>query len=177
MLLAITGALFAALPATTASADGVTYWKNRATQRFLEVWFSQTSEGANIGTWAWNGGPNQQWWESPSNSGYNHYTNMNSGRKIYAAQQCWRGLYQTSSSYNNSDFRTVFVQGRWQLINRKGCDGDLYHDVVSQSHDSPSVFEVYLYHSGIPAYDKGCKLTEGTQIISDYCNWDVFVNG
>ncbi|MDH2428496.1 RICIN domain-containing protein [Sphaerisporangium sp. TRM90804] len=177
LALLITSAVFGVLPATAASADEVTFWKNRATERFLEVWFSQTGEGATVGTWAWNGGPNQQWWESSSNSSYNHYTNMNSGRKLYAAQQCYRGLYQTDTAYNNSDFRTIFVEGRWQLISRTGCDGDIYHDVVSQSHDSPGAFQVYLYHSGVPAYEKGCLLKPGLQTIADYCNWDVFVQG
>ncbi|MEU8319711.1 hypothetical protein AB0C33_15190 [Nonomuraea sp. NPDC048881] len=185
-LLLIVGSAVSALAAITliaspaAQADDRVQWQNRGNSSYLEIWLSSTSAGGEVIVWpsdpaSWN----QRWYEYTASSGYYYYQNANSGMAMYGQSGCYYGIIQnTYGGGTRGQWRTPYYGGndgvgRWQIINKAGCNNDPYWDALSWgviSADSDA--RVYLGHSGIEPDDGGCQMTSNSSIIAEKCAWN-----
>jgi hypothetical protein len=165
---------FGSMPTLAAHAAKVT-WQNEGTGRYLEVYQSSTSTGAYVGTYPWNGSATQYWLDSRLSDNYWVEANYNSGLLLTTYNDCGNGITQWTPDSGNHAYSTqewhenhLSTDVGWALINKAGCSGDPYHDVLSQSLDQPNLYNVFLYseHSG------GCDMSLfPEESPENYCTW------
>ena len=163
------------LPAQAAHADGRITWKNDGTKRYLEVYRSSKSKGAYVGTWPWNGSATQSWYDVKLSDKYYAEFNYHSGLLLTAYNSCGNGVTQWPTASGHVVYRTQEWKEKhlspsvgYVLINKAGCSGDPWKDVLSVKHSQPNVYNVYLYSEKTSACDLDLWPTLGP---INYCTW------
>ncbi len=143
------------LPATAAHAGQWVTWKNFSTRKALEVSHSSKKKGATVGTWPWNGTKTQWWWDQKLSNRYYVELNWNSNLYLTAYNSCGSGITQwptgaghhayTTQEWKEKRLRARGLDQGWALINKAGCSGDAYHDMLSLSIEHRSWYPVFLY--------------------------------
>lgn len=148
---------------SNAYADGTFRWQNENTGWYLEVWSSSLADGGRVITYPYNGSSaNQLWSDFQQSDGYYAIMNNNSGKILdrydgwpqeTAGKPC--GLpYQWTwggNTWQRWKYRAVWgpsyppeYNREYSLwINKAGCQGDPYHDVLGTS--LYRTLDTYLY--------------------------------
>ncbi|GAA0393593.1 hypothetical protein GCM10009530_51240 [Microbispora corallina] len=167
---------FGVLPAGAAHANGRVTWKNVGTKRYLEVYQSSKKKGAYVGAWPWNGSKTQYWYDQKLSDRYWAEFNYNSGLLLTAYNSCGSGVTQWPTSdgrhvYSTQEWKEKHLSSDygWVLINKAGCSGDAWHDILSISLEHPSLYQVFLYSEK----SGGCSLALWPDEMgpSNYCTW------
>ncbi len=151
------------IPALAAHADGKITWKNYWTGKYLEVYRSSLDDGARVGQYKWNGGDNQYWYDVKLSDGYYLEYNNNSWLLLTAYNSCGDGVTQwEDGSWSTQEWREIHVDSDhgWMLINKAGCSGNAYNDVLTvnggyeEGGASGSPYDVRLYNESSGACNR-----------------------
>ncbi|MFI6597624.1 RICIN domain-containing protein [Nonomuraea sp. NPDC050536] len=167
---------FAAIPALTAHADGRVQWKNLGMGRYLEVYKSSKQKGAIVGAWPGNGSKTQYWYDVKlSKGGYYAEFNYNSKLLLTAYTDCNQGVTQWPTSPGNYAYTTqqwrehhLSSDEGWALINKAGCSGNEWTDILSIHPQHPDWYNVYLFSEKSGPCDISYWPDAGPQ---SYCLW------
>ncbi|MUN38538.1 hypothetical protein GNZ18_18260 [Actinomadura sp. NEAU-AAG5] len=162
--------LLGAAGQTGAYADGKFTWKNIYVNRHLEVYSSSKANGAYVGTWPWNGTATQYWYASKQSDGYFRMDNYNSWKALdrWDSGSCdatqwswWGGSQQRWKVLQNNNWTKEYGT-LYELINKKGCRGDAYHDHLA-ANQNRNIYQAYLWPDSV------CG--GGRQFLDTKCFW------
>ncbi|WP_214409077.1 RICIN domain-containing protein [Sphaerisporangium fuscum] len=142
---------FGALPDVAAHADGRVTWRNLPYKRYLEVYQSSKKKGALVGAWPWNGTKTQYWYDEKLSDRYYVEFNYNSLLLLTAYNNCGSGVTQWPSNgryaYTTQEWKEKHLSSDegWVLINKAGCGGSGYNDILATSATDFNLYNVYLY--------------------------------
>ncbi|WP_433339062.1 RICIN domain-containing protein [Spirillospora sp. CA-294931] len=129
-----------------ASADGVVTWQNHHTGRYLEVYKQSAVNGQHVGTWTGNGGTNQKWYDVRLSDGYWVEQTMLDRSKVldrWGNGPCHLTIWDYWGGAQQRWREHKVAAGWWGLINKAGCEGDIYWDAASTYLDT-SIYNVGL---------------------------------